>query len=125
MVAVELPERDKDFLDEKGFNYELVEFPGGIYLIINDFPFPAAYTPRLAKVLIVIPTGYPEAKVDMIFTIPDVKLVNGQWPQNCEQHVPHNNLTWQQWSRHINWRIGVDNLRTFMTAMKKELDLGR
>lgn len=125
MVAIELPERDKDFLDEKGYNYELVEFPGGIYLIINDFPFPPSYLPRQAKVLIVLPTGYPEAKVDMIFTIPDVKLTNGQWPLNCEAHLLHNGLRWQQWSRHINWRIGIDNLRTFMAAMKKELDLGR
>ncbi len=125
MVAVELPERDREFLEEKGFSYELVEFPGGTYLIIDNFPFPAAYTPIAAKILIVLPTGYPEAKVDMIYTIPDVKLVNGQWPQACEAHVVHNGLTWQQWSRHLVWRIGVDNIRTFIAAMKKELDLGR
>jgi len=86
-MAVELPERDKEFLEEKGYNYELIEFPGGAYLIINDFPFPAAYSPRVAKTLIVLPTGYPEAKVDMIFTIPDIKLTDGRWPQNCEARV--------------------------------------
>jgi hypothetical protein len=123
-LAANLPERDIEFLQEKEFNYELIEFPGGLYLIINDFPFPPAYLPRTAKTLIVVPVGYPDSGLDMIFTNPDVKLKDDRWPQSSEAHVTHNKLTWQQWSRHYTWRPGVDNIRTFITAMKQELEKG-
>ena len=116
-MAAKLPERDIEYLEEKGFNYELVEYPGGLFLIINDFPFPEAYSPRTAKTLIVIPAGYPETGLDMIFTIPDVKLSNGQYPHSCGAHVTYNSLSWQQWSRHYIWRSGTDNLRTFIDVL--------
>lgn len=119
-----LPEMDHEFLKEKELLYELVVFPGGLYLIIKSYEFPATYAPKNADMLIVIPAGYPNAPIDMFFTIPDVKLVNGSWPLNCGAHVIHNNSPWQQWSRHINWRIGVDNLRSFFSAIKKELSKG-
>ncbi len=124
-MAAKLPERDIEFLQEKEFNYELIEFPGGLYLIIKDFPFPPAYSPRTAKTLIVLPVGYPDSGLDMIFTIPDVKLSDGHWPQSSEAHVIHNELTWQQWSRHYTWRPGIDNIRTFIIAMKQELEKGK
>jgi hypothetical protein len=124
-LAVKLPERDFEFLKEKEYNFELLEFQGGLYLIINDFPFPPAYSPQTAKTLIVIPVGYPDSGLDMFFTIPDVKLTNGNWPQSSEAHVIHNELNWQQWSRHYNWRPGTDNLRSFITAMKQELENGK
>lgn len=119
-----LPEIDRDFLEEKEFSFELIPFPAGLYLIIKNYEFPDAYTPKNANVLIVVPSGYPNAPIDMFFTIPDVKRVDGNWPIACEAHVKHNNILWQQWSRHIAWRIGVDNLRTYFSAIKKELAKG-
>ena len=124
-MAAKLPERDIEFLQEKEFNYEIIEFPGGLYLIINDFPFPLVYLPRTAKTLIVVPVGYPDSGLDMIFTIPDVKLKDDHWPQSSKEHVIHNKLSWQQWSRHYTWRPGIDNIRTFITAMKQELEKGK
>lgn len=119
-----IPENDIDFLQGKEYEYELIPFNAGVYLIIMNYDFPEAYTPRVADLLIRLPTGYPNSRVDMFFTKPDVKLINGTWPQASANHVPQNATNWQQWSRHINWRIGVDSLRTFFAAIKKELAKG-
>jgi hypothetical protein len=120
----EIPESDEEFLEEKGYNYRLVGSNADILIIIENFELPKAYTPTSATLLVVLPTGYPNAKVDMFFTRPDVKLANGNWPLNCTGRVTYNNQQWQQWSRHIEWRLGVDNLRSFFAAVKKELAKG-
>ena len=119
-----LPEIDVEFLQGKGFDYELVPFAAGFYLIIKQYEFPNAYLPRNADMLIILPMGYPNAPVDMFFTIPDVKLTDGTFPLNSNQHPNHDGKKWQQWSRHIVWRIGIDNLRTYFSAIKKELIKG-
>jgi len=119
-----LPEIDLEFLQEKDFNYELIQFQAGVYLIIKDYEFPPCYAPQKANLLIILPAGYPNAKVDMFFTIPDIKLLNGNFPQAAAAHPTHNKVAWQQWSRHSEWRVGVDNLRSYFAAIKTELTKG-
>lgn len=120
-----LPELDRDFLTEKGYVFTVVRDGGNVHVVIKDFPFPG-YVPANADLLVILPAGYPNANVDMFFTIPDVKLANGAWPKACEGHPNHAGRVWQQWSRHIgdNWRQGVDNLRTYITTIKREIAKG-
>jgi len=120
----ELPEQDKAFLDEKGYQYSLTRSESGWHLVISNFNFPEAYDQPSADVLINIVAGYPDAKLDMFYTIPDVKLKNGNWPQNCNQRAMFNGISWQQWSRHILWRPGIDNLRTFIASIIREIAKG-
>jgi hypothetical protein len=120
----ELPERDIDFLSEKGYEYQLVPYSSGIYLIISQFPLSKAYNPSIADLLIMIPTGYPNTPLDMFWTNPDVRLISGSWPTASEHHELHAERNWQRWSRHTNWRTGVDNLRTFMSSVRKEIEKG-
>jgi hypothetical protein len=120
-----LPEIDRDFLTEKGYAFTASRDGGNVNVVIKDFPFPG-YAPPSADLLIILPAGYPNANVDMFFTIPDVKLASGAWPKACEAHPTHGGRAWQQWSRHIgdNWRQGVDNLRTYITTIKREIAKG-
>lgn len=118
-----IPEDDIAFLDEKGFAYDLAEVPGEVLLTLHDFPFPK-YAPSAAEMLIRIPAGYPQAALDMFFAIPDVKLPSGAFPQSCAQHAVIGGKTWQQWSRHTTWRAGVDSLRSFLSAVIREIDKG-
>lgn len=118
-----IPEDDIEFLDEKGFTYELVAAPGEVHLILHKFPFPK-YRPSEADMLIRIPAGYPQAALDMFFTIPDVKLPSGAFPDRCNQHPAIGGKAWQQWSRHSSWRPGVDSLRSFLSAVMREIDKG-
>lgn len=121
-----IPEVDRNFLEEKGYKYRVKRVGGNVHVTIEDFPFPLAYTPRSATLLIILPAGYPNANPDMFRTIPDVKLVNGSLPLNANNREVYDGVSWQRWSRHFGsgWRQGVDNLRTYIASIKRELDRG-
>jgi hypothetical protein len=121
-----LPELDRDHLAEKGYAVDVLQSAGQIHLIIRGFEFPLAYKPSAADLLIIVPAGYPNSQLDMFWTHPDVRLANGLWPAQAEYHEPHDGRSWQRWSRHSQqpWRPGVDCLRTFMAAIRKEIAKG-
>jgi hypothetical protein len=118
-----IPENDITFLNEKGYDYTLVQAGTEVHLIIQRFPFPA-YAPKEAEMLIRLLSGYPQTAVDMFYTIPDVKLPSGAFPDRCDQHPVFTGKAWQQWSRHMTWRSGIDNLRTFLAAVVAEINKG-
>jgi hypothetical protein len=92
-----IPEEDIEFLDEKGFDYELIQVEGAVHLILHHFPF-QRYVPQEADMLIRLPAGYPQTAVDMFYTIPDLKLPSGAFPDRCDQHPAFEGKSWQQWS---------------------------
>lgn len=118
-----LPSLDKDYLDLKKVEYNFDVVNGAIHLRIQNYPLPAQYNIRSVELLIIIPAGYPNAQLDMFYTKPDVKLLNGNWPLKADVHETHNGQVWQRWSRHINsgWRVGVDSLKTFLRGIEKEI----
>lgn len=121
-----LPEIDRDFLAEKNLKYIVMQLGADTHVIVKDFDFPAAYMPRKANLMFILPAGYPNANLDMFWTEPVVKLANGNWPVNANQHALYGGVSWQRWSRHFQtaWRQGVDNLRTFVATIRKELSRG-
>jgi hypothetical protein len=120
-----LPENDLNYLISKHDNFEVIQNGGEIHLIFHNYDFPNTYTPSQADLLVILPTGYPNASLDMFWTYPDVKLTNGAWPQAAEAHANYHGKDWQRWSRHISWRSNIDNLRTFLIAVRKEIEKGR
>lgn len=121
-----LPELDREFLEEKGYSYSASKTGAETHVIIREFDFPAAYAPRKADLLIILPAGYPNANPDMFWTYPDVKLVNGSWPINSTEHQVHGDRNWQRWSRHYQgqWRAGVDGFRSYLAAVRTEIAKG-
>jgi hypothetical protein len=121
-----LPELDREFLVEKGFDFSVKQAEADTLVIIRNFDFPEAYAPRKADLLVILPAGYPNANLDMFWTRPDVKLANGAWPDRATERGTYDNVSWQRWSRHFNapWRQGIDNLRTFITSVRRELARG-
>jgi len=121
-----VPEIDRDFLTEKIAKFGVAKSGNDVLVIIHDFEFPDAYAPRTADLMIILPAGYPNANLDMFWTTPDVKLKNGSWPDRATERGTYNNINWQRWSRHFpqQWRQGVDNLRTFVTTIRRELARG-
>ena len=119
-----LPEPDADYLASKCANVEVIKNGSDVHAIFHDHDFPEAYQPRQADLLIIIPAGYPSTKLDMFWTCPDVKLKDGKWPISSEVHQDFHGRSWQRWSRHINWRGGIDNLRTFVTSVQREIERG-
>jgi hypothetical protein len=121
-----LPEADRDFLSAAGYDFTVERVDKQIHIIIRNFPLPR-YKPQSADLLIIVPNGYPNAKLDMFWTYPDVSLPNGSVPVKADVHQQFGGRNWQRWSRHIadgKWRPGVDNLRTYMATVKTELAKG-
>jgi Prokaryotic E2 family E len=121
-----LPELDREFLAQKEYVYTSAKVGGEVHLIIHDYDFPAAYLPRKADLLIILPAGYPNAHPDMFWTYPDVKRANGAWPVNSDQHQTYGDRNWQRWSRHYQgqWRAGIDGLRSYLAAVRTEVAKG-
>lgn len=121
-----LPEIDREFLEEKGYAFDVTQVGGEVHVILRGYEFPTVYTPRTADLLIILPAGYPNANPDMYWTYPDVKLVNGQWPLNGDHHHTYGSRSWQRWSRHFQgqWRPGVDTFRAYLAAVRKEIAKG-
>lgn len=121
-----LPEADRDFLVAAGYEYTIDQVGEKIHIVIKNFPLPR-YNPQSVDLLIIVPNGYPNAKLDMFWTHPDVSLPNGGVPEKANVHEQYGGRNWQRWSRHIadgKWRPGVDNLRSYMTTVKTELAKG-
>jgi hypothetical protein len=118
-----IPHVDLDFLNEKGWRYEIAPHPGEVRIYIRDFQLPAAYTPQTTDLLIRLPLGYSQANPDMFWTKPDVRLAGGGYPNRADYHDPSAD-NWQRWSRHSSWRPGIDNLRSKMASVKRELEAG-
>jgi E2/UBC family protein E len=120
-----LPESDREFLDEKGYVYD-VQQAGDVFVTIRDFTLPETYSPRSCTLLLKLPAGYPNANPDMFWTAPNVRLVGGGVPVAAEVVEVYMNQSWQRWSRHTNtWRAGIDNIQTKLRAVVSELAKGR
>ncbi|MDR3714774.1 MAG: E2/UBC family protein [Puia sp.] len=119
-----IPEPDRDFLAVSG--YEVAVLPGGdnIHVVFKAVKFPASYSAQQADVRIVLPSGYPNAAVDMFRTHPIITLANGELPVGGGGREEFASKTWQVWSRHIQWRTGIDDLRSFVRAIEKEIEKG-
>lgn len=119
-----LPESDADYLTSKFIDFEVIRNTNDVHIILKDYQFPEVYDPRQSNLLIILPVGYPNAKLDMFWTYPDVKLATGNWPLSSNVHQDFHGKGWQRWSRHINWRSGIDNLRSFVTSVQREIARG-
>lgn len=55
-----LPERDRRYLDNSGYRYEVVQENGSIGIVLKDFPLPEGkFVQATADTLIILPGGYP------------------------------------------------------------------
>ncbi|MBD7992166.1 multiubiquitin domain-containing protein [Ochrobactrum sp. Sa2BUA5] len=112
-----LPSADRRFLETHGLTYEIVNDAGVGAVVIKDFPLPPGkFDHDKVDVMIQLPAGYPDASVDMFYTLPWVRLKATNNYAACAD-VPQTfaGASWQRWSRHAEWRPGIDGIRTMVT----------
>ena len=116
-----LPSRDCEYLESKGIEYEEHEENGQKGVILKARLLPdGRFDVLQADVLILLPSGYPDAAPDMFYLLPWVKLVNGgRYPRCADQPFQFRCQSWQRWSRHNNeWRPGADGIWTMLKRVE-------
>lgn len=123
-----LPEDDEEYLREKGFEWELIPNGNGACLIIQKYPLSKdRYDRAECDVMIRVPAQYPNAKLDMYYVDPPIKLKTGAYPHKADNFEGHAGRRWQRFSRHIpngEWLDGEDGLLTLLRFIRKELQGG-
>lgn len=122
-----LLDEDRAFLERKGWNVEIKKIDLGnniseIHIIIRNFSLSERYNPRKADILLKQLPGYPDVKMDCLWTYPVIlRAEDGKRPGATDGEVDLHGIKWQQWSRHIDWRAGIDCLETYTAVILKEL----
>jgi hypothetical protein len=72
---------------------------------------PAGYGRPTVRAAIMLPPGYPNAPLDMVYFHPSLSRADNRPIAALADHSIEG-VTWQRWSRHYPWRAGVDDLVT-------------
>lgn len=119
-----LPEPDEAYLDEKGFTWDLTpESQIGLLILRGVTVADGRYDRAATDVLIHIPSGYPNAGLDMFWVDPPLKLAGGGYPNRADHFGSHGGRQWQRFSRHLAspWKPGIDNLASFLALALGEI----
>jgi hypothetical protein len=116
-----LAAEDAEYLDSLKLPWETVrELNGTLLLIIGGWSLPAGYNVPLAKLVLVIPQGYPDTQVDMAYFSPALSRRDGKQINNLSS-IQWQVGTFQQWSRHRTdanpWRPGTDDFSTHLSLV--------
>ena len=99
---------------------KISEGNGRFGLLIEDFPIPSGYTIEKSTLMLLIPSGYPGSPLDMFYFAPSLNTTNGRTIGALVSET-HFGRTWQRWSRHYQWRPGIDTLVTHIEYVKNEM----
>lgn len=115
-----LPADDVEFLRSncKGWNQVIEGNKQG--LVIPNYQLPCGYTPDEAELMLLIPSDYPAAGIDMFYFFPDIMRTD-RLPIGALNPEIHFSKQWQRWSRHYAWRPGEDNIATHITYVGNQL----
>lgn len=110
-------------LDAQGFSY--TEDEAQRFLVLLDYKLPKGiYDHEVCDVLVVIPSNYPQAGNDMLWTNPRLSRLDGKPIPKTNNVGGGDNRIFRgkefcRWSRHWNqgkslWRPGTDGMETIL-----------
>jgi hypothetical protein len=122
-----LPEFDRDYLLEKGYQFEEKIDANRNGLILRSWLLPVGkFNLQTADLLILIPNGYPEVRPDMWYFNPAILLAPSNIPaRQTQASINFEGKAWQRWSRHYpanEWRSGVDGIHTYLKKVQTALE---
>ena len=102
----------------------LQKLPDGSHLItVGGVKLPSGWSKSTAEVRFLAPVGFPFAKPDCFWADSDLRLANGNPPQNTGGNpIPHvaSSHLWFSW--HVApWNPNCDNLLTYWYVIKRRL----
>jgi hypothetical protein len=118
-----MPERDRDFLEETGLEWETVVGGGHRWLIIHRFPVPPEFNVRETSAALMIDPTYPDAQIDMVYFERALSLPGKSIGALCSVLIAGGH--WQRWSRHRTeanaWVPGEDCVETHLHLVREWL----
>lgn len=120
MDADFLSSEDIEFLNGNCLNWVACTEPAKNGIEIQGYCLPTGYMPETASLMVIIPPNYPAGLIDMFYFSPDVYRADRRGINALSNEV-HFEKAWQRWSRHYQWRPGVDNVATHITFVKNIL----
>lgn len=120
-----LPDSELEYLKHKGFAFSELLEGGQRALVLKDYQLPPGkFDHSTADILILLPSGFPDAPPDMFYVFPWVKLTNAnRYPRAADAAHQYAGVSWQRWSRHSQeWRPGRDGLATFIKRIQYALE---
>lgn len=124
-----MPERDREFLEASGLNWETVQDGNSRWLILHGFPIPGPYNVRETILALLIDPRYPDAQIDMVYFRDHLCLPGKSIPNLTDASITGG--TWQRWSRHRTeihrWVAGEDCVETHLHLVRDwlEREVGR
>ncbi len=108
-------------LRTEGHEIEVYDGSGLLLLVMKAYPLPRGYNKVATNLLLKIPLSYPNGKLDMFWTDPDLRLQesNGQAATTVENILDRQ---WLRFSWHPQkWNPGANNLFTFLEFVNRRL----
>lgn len=122
-----LPEFDRDYLLEKGYQFEEKIDANRNGLILRNWLLPVGkYNLLTSDLLILISNGYPEVRPDMWYFNPAILLApSNRLARQTQVNINFEGKVWQRWSRHYpanEWRSGIDGIHTYLKKVQTALE---
>ena len=115
-----LPKEDIEYLKVNLFDWKPCAEGSKKGIVISNYQLPNGYIPDKSDLMIIIPDNYPTAKIDMFYFSQNIVRKDGVKINRLENES-HFGKPWQRWSRHYDWRPGVDGLATHIPYIGNEL----
>ena len=119
-----LPRTDETYLNGLGLPWETVLDGQMRWLRIHDWVLPTGYDRSTVSVALLIPSGYSDNQIDMVFLDPAISRLDGK-PIGALSSQLITGKNWQRWSRHrtaVNpWRPGIDDIASHLTLVDEWL----
>ena len=122
--AFRLPASDENYLDGLGLPWETVKDGRTLWLLIYEWKLPRGYNATIARLALLIPPGYADSQLDMVYFHPALARTDGRTIRALASQSICGE-TWQRWSRHRTaqnpWRVGIDDITSHLSLVDEWL----
>jgi hypothetical protein len=119
-----LPAQDEDYLSTLGRPWETIKDRNTLWLLIHEWEVPLGYSSRSTTIALLIPPGYADTQLDMVYFQPALTRQDGK-PIGAISTHRIRETEFQRWSRHRTganpWRPGVDDIAAHLSLVDEWL----
>ena len=108
---------DVEALRAEGLTVEVLEDGGVTFgVLLKGYTLaPGAWNRPATDVLVLVTAAHPNAKLDMFWVAPGLRLANGTVPKAGDSETMHFGRPWQRFSWHATqWNPGRDTILTYL-----------